>query len=292
MKKSQRGTPRRRKRAPAKKIRKAITAGRARTRAYMEVLPPRAREQQGDISALPATLTSDPLMVSTFVGMLTLDDKQIAALRRPVAPEELEWRAAVQNGEEVIPYLSHNGYRERLDAAFGLGGWGMVPVGMPKQQGEDFIYVPYALVIGGVPRIYTWGEQQKHKMTYGDALEGAKSNAITRCGKELGIARELWNRGHVAELLRAKRGGKPPQKGEDPKHRYGTDAKADEPITDAQRIRLWTIVKRTGRPKTEVAMWLTARYNIEDSHTIKRRDYDAIVTAIENPGPLPMPEEA
>jgi hypothetical protein len=238
------------------------------------------------VSAL--TLPSDPMMTAAFIGTLKLTETQILALRRPVLDAEVEWKPAVKDGPAIIPYLSHNGYRDRLDAAFGLGGWGMVPVGMPKQVGDDFIYVPYALVIDGVPRAYAWGEQQIHKMTYGDALEGAKSNAIVRCGKELGIARELWNRANIAGLKARKdsvvANGR--TRASD-RQTNGYHAHEDEPITKPQRRRLWTIIKHSGRTEAEIALWLKAVYGLDHTDRIKRVDYDAICTAVERPGPLP-----
>jgi hypothetical protein len=262
----------------------------------------------GLANILPAALSSDPIITAAFIGTLTLTEAQISALRRPVADAEVEWKPAEKDGPPVIPYLSHNGYRDRLDAAFGLGGWGMVPTGQPKEVGQA-VFVPYALVIGGLPRVYAWGEQQIHKMTYGDALEGAKSNAIVRCGKELGIGRELWNRGYItglkqrlanAQAARHAHGGRneilddlPMKAGTDATVRtpLPTVAYADEPITEPQMKRLWAIVKTIGRPTTEVAMWLTAAYGVTDSRKIQRKDYATIIKAIETRGPLPMPED-
>lgn len=285
MKKQKRGTPKRRRPKP-RKLSLAVRDPAGRLHVFRpEVTQP---------IAAPLALAREPIMVASFVGTLKLTGEQIAALRRPVEESELDWRSVERDGPPILPYLSHNGYRDRLDAAFGLGGWGMVPVGMPVEK-DSAIYTPFALVIDGVPRVYAWGEQQLHKMTFGDGLEGAKSNAITRCGKELGIARELWDRKKIAELQARRRGagrtamdGPAPGSAAEPS--YGSDAKAGEPITDPQRIRLWTIVKKTGRAKTEVAMWIAARYKVRDSHQIKRRDYAEIVSAIEKPGPLPAPE--
>jgi hypothetical protein len=278
VKKQKRGTPRRRK--PAPKIRKAIAKGRRNILDYLNREPSPA-------TTLAAVL-GEPVISAAFVGTLELTEKQIKALRRPVEDAEIEFRAAYKDGPPTIPYMAHNGYRDRLDAAFGLGGWGMVPVGMPKEKG-DAIYTPYALVVGGVPRVYAWGEQQLHKMTYGDGLEGAQSNAIVRCGKALGIARELWDRKNVEaiqkRLLPAGQGnGSPrPQPAREAVH---APARADEPITEAQKIRLWTIVKKTGRPKLDVGAWLTARYGVTDSAKIKRKDYADIIEQIEAQGPL------
>jgi hypothetical protein len=246
------------------------------------------------LPASPAALVREPIMIPSFVGTLKLSAEQIAELRRPVRDDEIEWKPAVKDGPPVIPYLSHNGYRDRLDAAFGLGGWGMVPVGMPVEK-DTSIFTPYALVVDGIPRVYAWGEQELHKMSYGDGLEGAKSNAIVRCGKELGIARELWNRSFIAELKRRtlQRGQQQdqaagPRNSEPAAPHY--DANHDAVITEPQQKRFFAIAKKAGRTKPELAVWLAAAYNISASANIKRRDYNTIISQVERRGPLPMPE--
>lgn len=280
MKKPKRGTPRRRRRTPAKPRTTIIKALRRQP-------PPIPDLPIGLTNATP-TLLGDPMITSAFVGTLKLTADQIKALRRPVDDTEVEWKPAERDGPPVIPYLSHNGYRDRLDAAFGLGGWGMVPVSMPRVQ-DSTIYTAYALVVDGMPRVYAWGEQALHKMSYGDGIEGAKSNAITRCGKELGIGRELWNRGYIAELKKRKH---PMQTFNAATGNVTTSAEPDtRTITEPQKIRLWTIVKKTGRPKHEVVVWLTGRYGITDSLKILRRDYASIIEQIEAQGPLTLPPD-
>jgi hypothetical protein len=157
-------------------------------------------------------------------------------------------------------------------------------------------------VIGGVPRIYVWGEQyfaaSNKQMTYGDALEGCKSNAILRAGKELGIAREMWSKGHLADLksrllgqgegdpqrMRSTRSSGRQQPEAPPANHH---AQSGEKITDKQRQRLWVITRNSGRSDEEVAGWLRKRYQLQDSREITRRDYDAICRAIEAQGDLP-----
>lgn len=68
----------------------------------------------------------------------------------------------------------------------------------------------------------------------------------------------------------------------------------DKPITTGtaerpgQWERMWMRVRDVGRSKTEVAMWLTAQFQVKDSKEIKRKDYDYIMACIEHPGPLPL----
>lgn len=256
-------------------------------------------------------LTKEPMMTPVFVGTLALTGPQIAELRKKVDDEEVDWKPAGKDGPPIVPYLSHNGYRDRLDACFGLGGWGMLPVGAPQER-DQVVYVPYALVVGGTPRAYAWGEmhyRNNGNMTYGDALEGCKSNAISRCGKELGIARDLWNRKYVAALaarvpMNRRLAGYVP----DPREKERTPAQAygegialageiaegmrtnHEPqhahtgavISKPQQKRLWVIIRNSGRSEQEVRDWLHRTYKIDSSSQILRSDYDTICKKIES----------
>ena len=65
----------------------------------------------------------------------------------------------------------------------------------------------------------------------------------------------------------------------------------DKPITLAQRGDLAKRAVRAGRTVPEMSTWLAAAYNVASSAELKRRDFQACATAIEAPGPLPMPEE-
>jgi hypothetical protein len=252
------------------------------------------KAEMGLQSAL-ASLPDAPIMLGSFVGKLKLTGDQIKALRRPVERDEIEWKPAERDGPPIIPYLSHNGYRDRLDAAFGLGGWGMVPVGMPKEK-DGIVILPCALMIDGVPRAFAWGAQaykQNGNMDWGDCLEGARSNAIVRCGKELGIARELWSKSYIRQL-RPPGARTVPSRQRDGQRQAPpaySDGEGDMLISDAQRKRLFAITRSAGRSNEEVKAWLGVAYNLDSTKKITRRDYEDICEAIEKPGPLPAPRE-
>jgi len=67
-------------------------------------------------------------------------------------------------------------------------------------------------------------------------------------------------------------------------------SKSDEPISEPQRVRFWTVARKAGRRESEIKLWL-AREGIESTTEIKRRDYDRLVAIIEAPGPLPGTRE-
>ena len=296
------------KKKPAKAKPSTALAVRKPIRAVVRQYP-RQMVPIGEVAtAAMMSLPDAPIMSLQHVGTLKLVEDQVKALRKPLAAEEIEWKPAVKDGPPIIPYVAHNAARDRLDVAFGLGGWGMVPVGMPKEK-DDVVYVPYAMVIDGVPRFYAWGEQQYHEnnkqMTYGDALEGAKSNAIMRCGKELGIGRELWSKNGRSKMTppgqRQREKVMPSRQRDEPSRPTHPDNRGDEPITTkwkdkdgkwhaGQRERLWAIIKSSGRTEQEVKAWMIVAYGYESTKDIKRKDYDEICKHIEKPGPLGEPD--
>lgn len=73
---------------------------------------------------------------------------------------------------------------------------------MPKPVG-GFLYWPFFLVIQGRIAGFAIGEQEysqnNPRMTYGDACEGCKSNALMRLCKGIGISLELWKPSLIRE---------------------------------------------------------------------------------------------
>ena len=63
-------------------------------------------------------------------------------------------------------------------------------------------------------------------------------------------------------------------------------ASPDVVVSDAQLKRLYTIAAKAKRETDEIKAWLAVRYHLDSSKQIRQADYDAIVTAIEAPGPL------
>jgi hypothetical protein len=105
-----------------------------------------------------------------------------------IDPETIDIR------EDGIVYCNWTEYAKRLNAAFPLQ-WGIVPQGMPKMH-DDLVVWGFWLVIKGVLCGFALGEQKYQsknaRMTYTDACEGAKSNALMRLCKGIGLFPELW----------------------------------------------------------------------------------------------------
>lgn len=169
--------------------------------------------------------------------------------------------------------------------------------------------------------------QSNRDQSYGDALESTVASGLRRCCKHLGMGLELWDRsfndGFLADrclrvACEVKRDGKVEKKylwrlkaerpfwneiqrgrarhedhDEDrtppsevpPAAHYGD---AEQPITEYQLRRFWTIARRRGRSEDEIKAYL-ANMGYASSKAIKRRDYETICQAIEHPNALVVP---
>ncbi len=143
-----------------------------------------------DDMALEKVQRSDvvALLLET-AGTLKLTDDQRKIVFAKVDPDLVEIR------EDGIVYLPAVEYKQTLCEAFGLE-WAIVPESPKPVEVDGVILWGFHLFIQGQPIAFAWGEQQYKKgdwyMSYGDAMEGAKSNAIMRLCKQIGIAQDLW----------------------------------------------------------------------------------------------------
>lgn len=94
-------------------------------------------------------------------------------------------------------YATQIKYRELLVRAFGVGGWALVPLSDHYQEGKKLAQ-EWALYIGGhfISRALGGSEyhENNERMSKDDALEAVKSNALTRCCKDLAIASKCWDK--------------------------------------------------------------------------------------------------
>lgn len=139
-------------------------------------------------ATLPANVETEIAKLIPMAGTLELTQKQKDILYAPVDESLVEIRP---DGLIYLPWME---YAKRLRDALG-GRWALIPTGEPKIRG-DLVVRPYYLVIDGKPMGEAWGEQKysptNSKMTWGDAIEGARSNALMRLCKGLGMTLDMW----------------------------------------------------------------------------------------------------
>lgn len=136
------------------------------------------------------------------LGVKAVTPEQNEILARPVDAADVEVKP------DGIIYLPEVKYRRRLNEAFGPMAWGMVHRG-DVVVGNQIVTREYALIVNGrlVNQFPISSLTNKNRMVsqsqgYNNyfspesipaAIEGAKSNALMRCCKDLGIASELWD---------------------------------------------------------------------------------------------------
>jgi len=125
-------------------------------------------------------------------GTLNMTDEQSRLLYEEIKDEEIEVRP---DGLIYAPWYI---YVKRLNAAFGGSHWALVPQGMPKHsKNENMVYWGFTLIINGKYVAFAIGQNEyletNYNMKYGDCCEGAKSNALMRVCKDLGMFHKLWN---------------------------------------------------------------------------------------------------
>jgi hypothetical protein len=104
-------------------------------------------------------------------------------------------KSDVQIRPDGIIYLPGVQFRNCLNRAFGPGAWAVYPL----RQFMDALRIYYegALIVNSRYIAQAVGECEFHannKMqSYASAIEAAKTDCITRCCKDLGIAEQLWD---------------------------------------------------------------------------------------------------
>ncbi|KAI8867675.1 mitochondrial genome maintenance MGM101, partial [Ramicandelaber brevisporus] len=133
---------------------------------------------------------------TSYAGISTVPfDKSITEiLLAPIPDSDIEIKP------DGMLYLPEIKYRRILNRAFGPGGWGLVPRG-PHSVNERTLSREFALICLGRFVSQARGEQEFFKESgLATATEGAKSNALMRCCKDLGIASELWDPAFIHEF--------------------------------------------------------------------------------------------
>jgi hypothetical protein len=140
-------------------------------------------------AAAPAPVVMPPQYFAGFDGAAAspFSPEAAAVLAAPVNDLEVEIR------EDGIVYLPGVAYRRILTRAFGAGAWAILPRGPARTMGDLVVYHG-ALVILGRFVSEAMGEcQTRFGMSYASSLEGARTDCLTRCCKDLGVATELWD---------------------------------------------------------------------------------------------------
>lgn len=131
-------------------------------------------------------------------GSLRLTDEEKTALAVDPLADEIQIKP---NG---IVFVSWNYVADVLDSAFSVGEWSLFPDGKPfldancmNWQFHLFVHGKWvATAVGEHP------DPRNDKMSFANRAESAKSDALVKCSKALGVFRKLWNKAFLDEWKR------------------------------------------------------------------------------------------
>jgi hypothetical protein len=135
------------------------------------------------------------------ISTIDFDKKELDVLGRKPAVEEIEVR------DDGVPYVPGGIYRQRLIEAFGPGRWALrqesavvhnKDIGEVCYDGSLWVRGQYVARATGGCKLRVGGGSG---MTWSDAIEGAKTDCLKRCCKDLGITLELWSPEFVRSFL-------------------------------------------------------------------------------------------
>jgi len=101
-------------------------------------------------------------------------------------------------------YVPHAHYRDRLDRAFGIGGWALVPLAAPRIQDNRVLYYGFLKARGQYVADAVGGAQyypSNRQGSYDNSVEAAKSDCLVRCCKALPMFRECWDKEYAEQWV-------------------------------------------------------------------------------------------
>ena len=148
-----------------------------------------ASQPEADLQQyVPRTVQEKIATLLDTAGTFESTPEQRAIIFEPPADDEISIRPDGQ------VYLKAAWFTRRLRDAFGTK-WAQVPIQEPKKEGNLWMQ-PFALFIDGRYQGSAYGECEyrpsNKTMSYGDVIEGTRSNGRVRLCKGMGMAVELW----------------------------------------------------------------------------------------------------
>jgi len=133
----------------------------------------------------PVAMKLDPY---EGISQSPFNEKISLKLMEPINKDDIEIRP------DGVVYLPEIKYRRILNQAFGPGGWALMPRAGTAVITNSSFSREYALFCLGRFVAQARGESDiTSYSTVGVSEESAKSNALLRCCKDLGVASELWD---------------------------------------------------------------------------------------------------
>ena len=133
---------------------------------------------------------SDVIPMYQNASMLRIEKEEQIELQKPVPEEDIEIRP------DGLIYYPQVFVRDKLNQVLGIGQWALLQHSCTKDPDSNKLFFDGSLYIRGTFVARAVGEQEYHDsnpmQSWGSAYEGAKSDCLVRCCKDIGIGKELW----------------------------------------------------------------------------------------------------
>jgi hypothetical protein len=130
------------------------------------------------------------LNIYNNASLLKISDEEQKKLLASFDTKKIEIRP------DGLIYLPQTFWRKRLNESFGIGQWCLIVKSSTKDPDRNKLYLQGILLVRGNYVAEAVGEAEYHQdnalQSWASVWESAKSDCITRCCKDLGIASELW----------------------------------------------------------------------------------------------------
>jgi hypothetical protein len=181
-------------------------------------------------------------------------------LTDPFADEEL-LHFAGRGGKEMT-YVEDETVMDRLDAALGIGNWTVTTEPVPVYEGVVKVRLSIRTDDGWV----SYEDYGYPNREGGEALKEAVSDGIRRCGRYLGIARDLYRRQtyQTSPVSSGRAASPPPARPSAPT----TPPDLEDPTLDAPPV--WEDARPRTAPSGGV-MWSKALFEAAEAAGIERK---------------------
>ena len=143
--------------------------------------------QSGQSTFLPFPEEVDQDYCVSNLAEKPFEESITRILNEPINPEEVEIKP---DGNIYLPEIK---YRKTLIRAFGPGGWVLIPKGPHSMINNVLSGSMHCIVMGSLLASPRSCHTNQYLQTPASSSESARSNALMRCCKDLGIANELWS---------------------------------------------------------------------------------------------------
>ncbi len=143
----------------------------------------------GPLAPQQTPILTPPQYAQGFTGMATEPFSEEA--RKVLA--ECPAHEDVQIKPDGIVFMPGVWWRRQLTRAFGAGGWALAPRGPARTVGSGVEYHGALYCLGRWVSEAVGGCESGY-MAHADMVESARTDCLSKCCKDLGMATELWEK--------------------------------------------------------------------------------------------------